>query len=366
MDTEIRSEPVQNPSFDEQFSNKKTLENPVGNMQYVEVKSSFPSPTDSTRLVVFSGWSITLETEKKLLKQLSSGVSDEKRDPEGKVFSHLHYGRDIVSGEFPRRGGRVEEKDGIPSELVRQAELVSSMLLLQNEKVDISADSMAAMSLIAAIKIHPEVLDKIRNILIVSPAGFSGNDNFLKLVGRSLMHFGQDTLTFAKSPVERSNILKMGLEMAMYVGKNPPRTIKEVDAIAKSDEFEGLKTLKEELDKKGIMLGFIQAESDKLTPAKALWERIGEDSDPNITILTQEMYEKDYDRYDDLLLQPGDKIWNRDAKSEQPPMDFITMVGGGHDNRLYAEDDFGIKILRGFEELNKMRENESLFIPEIE
>ncbi len=67
--------------------------------------------------------------------------------------------------------------------------------------------------------------------------------------------------------------------------------------------------------------------------------------------LTQEMYEKDYDRYDDLLLAPGDKVFNRDLENETPPFDQIIMIGGGHDNRIYGQKDFGIKILRAFDQL---------------
>ena len=40
---------------------------------------------------------------------------------------------------------------------------------------------------------------------------------------------------------------------------------------------------------------------------------------------------------------------------KMPPFDSITMVGGGHDNRLYAQEDFGIKLLKAFEDLEHMR-----------
>ncbi len=220
------------PTFDQQFSDKKTLENPVGNMKYVSLKSSFESPTDTTPLVVFPGWSITLNTEKQLLECLTAG--QEESDTTG---AKRYYGRDVVAGEFPRWGGEVEKQPDIPSEVIRRAELVAQLILSQDKKVDVSAESMAGMDLMAAIRLYPELLDKIRNIIVVSPAGFAGNDSTIKLMARSLMHFNQDTLTLAKSPIERRNILKMAIETALYIGKNPVRTLREINAIGNSEGY---------------------------------------------------------------------------------------------------------------------------------
>lgn len=341
MDTSHGIEAPQAITFDTQFSDKKTLENPAGNMKYVEIQSVFESPTDKTPLLVFPGWSITLATEKPLLRTLTSGV-EEKRDETGAVVGKAYYGRNVVACEFPRFGGSVISPDNIPDELMRQAELISALTMNQEGMVDISADSMAAASLLIATKIHPEILDKLRNIMDLSPAGLSGaGDNFLRLVGRSLVHFGQDTGTFLKSPIERRNIIRMGLEMALYVGKNAKRTIGEVNAIAKADEYGELKKLQSEFEAKGIMFGVMQARDDKLMPAAKLWSNIGEGYPMQVvpSVTTPSKY----------AFKPHN--------FEMPPIDITTEVAGGHDNRLYAEPDFGIKILRGFEELNKMREN---------
>lgn len=324
-------------------------------MRYVDIGASFESPTDKTPLVVFPGWSITLKTEEQLLECLTTGQEGTDAKP--------LYGRRVVAGEFPRWGGKVEKQPDIPSEVMRRAELVAQLILSQEGKVDVSVESMAGMDLVAAIGLHPELLDKIRNIVGTSIAGFSGNDNTVKLMGRSLFHFIQDGLTFAKSPsskkypvetkspIERRNIIKMGIEASLYVLKNPVRTMREVNAIGNSEQYEGLKGLKKVLDEHGIRLAFIQAESDKLTPAAKLWEKIGEGAPSPMITLTQEMYEQDYDRYDELLLKPGDKVFDRALNNESPPFDFITMIGGGHDNRIYAQKDFGIKILRALEQL---------------
>jgi len=355
--------PPSRPSFDQQFSNKNTLKNSVGDMKFVDIKFSFESPTDKTPLVVFPGWSITLNTEKQLLECLTTGKQglEETTSP---LEPKRYYGRHVVSGEFPRRGGTVEEKHDISNEVIRRSELVAQLILSQEGKVDISADSEAGMDLIVAMKIYgDELLAKIRNIVIVSPAGVAGDDSTVELMARSIPHFGQDILTFAKSPIERRNIIRMGIEAALYVGKNLPRTLGEVNAIGSSEEYEGLKTLKKDLDKHGIKLGFIQAQSDRLTPAAKLWRRIaGEAGDTEET----DIYLRGSK---DLKLQPKDTEKQRRGKirrfietkeelnrkmreeGKTPPVDSITMVGGGHDNRIYGERDFGIKILRVLEQL---------------
>lgn len=72
----------------------------------------------------------------------------------------------------------------------------------------------------------------------------------------------------------------------------------------------------------------LQAESDKLTPANALWRSI----------------KKDHDR--DPL--------------QDPSFDMITMVGNGHDNWIYPDPEkFVNKVLRQLKALQQMRKNES-------
>ena len=55
---------------------------------------------------------------------------------------------------------------------------------------------MAAIDILAAIKLYPELLEKKRTIVITSPAGLSGDDNLLKLMGRFVNHMNQMSLVF--------------------------------------------------------------------------------------------------------------------------------------------------------------------------
>lgn len=352
-------------SFDLQFNDRKTLEASAGNLSYVEISTKFPNPNNNEPPLLFlPGWSITLGTAKGLVEDLSKGESKtwptKELDKSGDAVwdSSVHYGRNVIACEFPRFGGKIESKLNFADEIVRQAELIGELVKKQDGKMDIAADSMAVMSLIAAIRINPEMLDKINNIMFVSPAGVSGNDNLINLVSRSLVHFGQDALTFARSPIERANIVKMGINSGLYVAKNLPRTAREVMAIAKSEQYGALKELKSEFDQRGIMLGFMQADSDKLTPANKLWDRIGEETHSAWKELTQEDIDAEPKyRHAGRIVNGKKMVWDRNGKSDKPPMHTIVMVEGGHDNRLYAQRGFGVKILREFENLELMKSN---------
>lgn len=298
-------------SFNQQFDNKVSLETATGSkFSCVEIGTN----TSDTPVLVIPGWSITLNTEKNLLEDFYNG------------------GKNVLSLEFPRHGGEPEAKEEIAEEVVRQAEmLVTYIQSRPEEKIDIAGQSMAVMSLIAAAKLEPSILDKIRNIVFTSPAGLTGNDNFLKLGSRFLAHLNQDTLTLAKSPIEKRNLLKTALETSLYVGKNPARAIKEASAIASSEEYEALQLFKD----KGVKVGIIQGEQDKLTPAGKLWDKIGENA---ISPFVPSDETPSGFKY-----QPTDQ--------PEPPFESITMVGGGHDNRMYGERGFANKIIRQLDTL---------------
>lgn len=310
-------------SFETQFRNRQELNPAEGRFRYIDIKPE--GLPDGSPLIFVPGWSITLDTEKQLLEDLHSA------------------GKHTVSLEFPRFGGEVQKQANMPREVVRQAEMINELIKLRPEdKVDVVAQSMGVMDLITAVKLHPELLDRIGRVVFVSPAGITGNDNFFKLLSRFGPHLAQDVATALHSSNSRENIFRMMKESNIYITKNPLRAVVgEAVAIAGSDMYEGLK----DFQNAGIKVGIIQAEHDKLTPAKKLWSKIGEGSDPVSITLTQEEYEREKEQYDKWNIKPGQKVFNRHLNNQVPPFDQITMVGGGHDNRIYSEPGFSKKIL---------------------
>lgn len=300
---------VPTPSFKGQFGVRVEFKTIFGNARTVDIKPAVETE-EPTPLFVIPGWSITLNTQKPLLQ------------------SFYNLGKHTFSVEFPRFGGIVPKIENEAREVVRQAEIVSELIKSRpEEKIDVVAQSMGAMDLIAATKLHPELLSQIRKVVFISPAGLSGNDNFFKLLGRFIPHLGQDVVTAIKSSEKRNDILRMMKESNIYIAKNPLRAIVgEASAIANSSEYQGLK----DLQNAGVKIGIIQGESDKLTPPKNLWEKIGEGHESAFA-------ESEQTKSGFVL---------KDQDPQDPPFDAITMVGGGHDNRIYAEPDFAKKILR--------------------
>lgn len=301
-------------SFDAQFGNRQDIKTTVGSFKFVDIKPA--GLADGFPLLVIPGWSITIGTEKQLLEDLCNA------------------GKHTVSLEFPRFGGEVLEHESTPREVLRQAEIISELIKSRPEdKMDVVAQSMGAMDLIAAVKLHPELLDRIGSVVFVSPAGLTGNDNFFKLVARFAPHFAQDVTTALRSSDSRKNILRMMKESNIYITKNPLRAVVgEAIAIAGSDMYEGLK----DFQNAGIKVGIIQGESDRLTPAKKLWGKIGDGS--------KSPFVKDETTKSGFRYEP--------KENPNPPLESITMVGGGHDNRMYGEPGFAKKILNQLDSLS--------------
>lgn len=294
-------------SFEAQFNNREELKATAGSFKFVDIKPA--SLSDVSPLLIIPGWSITIDTQKQLLEDLHNA------------------GKRTLSLEFPRFGGKVLEQEDAPREVLRQAEIISELIKsCVEDKVDIVAQSMGAVDLIAAVKLYPELVDRIGNVVLVSPAGITGNDNFFKLVARFGPHLGQNVVTALRSSSSRENILRMVKESSIYIAKNPLRAVVgEAIAIAGSDMYEGLRDFQDA----GIKVGIIQAENDKLTPAKKLWGKIGEGSK---SPFVRDETTKSGFRYES-------------KENQNPPLESITMVGGGHDNRIFGEPGFAKKIL---------------------
>gem|GEM_PF-3816105 len=187
------------------------------------------------------------------------------------------------------------------------------------------------MSLLAAAKIEPGILSKVRNVVLVSPAGISGNDNIVKIASRYLArHVPQDIAYLLRG---KWNIAVLFAESGKYA-RNPVRTLKEAVAASQSDDYDALQLLKDN----GVKVALMQGQSDQLTPADKLWDKIGEDTDS--------AFEKSG--------APSGFKWKGPNPDNRPPVDVVTMVSGGHDNRIYADSEkFARQIIKELDFLNK-------------
>lgn len=291
-------------------------ETPQGTMKTIHIGRQENLNVDEYRpAIVVPGWGITLNSEMSFL------------------YDMVDSGKDVISMEFPRRGGSVDSIDEFAEETTRKAEMVSQFLdSLPDGKYDLVGQSEAAMVILSALALNPKLIDKIKNIVFNSSAGLGENDNLPWLMVRYLSHLNQDTAHLFKSPIKHRNIIKMGLEAGKFVGKNPARALKEAHAISQGGLYKYLQPLKE----RGIRIGLIQGEDDKLTPAKKLWEKIGEGTQSQFAI--------------DENTQSGYRYVEKE--NPVPPFDSITMVKGGHDNRIYAEPGYVAKVIKTIKSLD--------------
>jgi len=310
MENQLRGETVPRMESIGKFETPQGVLNTIyiGKQENLDIDEYRPA-------IVVPGWGITLNSEM------------------GFLYDLVDNGRDVISMEFSRLGGQVENNQNFAEETTRKAEMLTQyMKSLPQGKYDLVGQSEAAMVILAALALKPDLADKIKNIVFTSPAGLAGDDSLVKLMTRYLAHLNQDNAHLFKSPIKHRNILIMGFEAAKFVGKNPVRALKEANAISQGELYSYLSPLKE----KGINVALIQGESDKLTPAKKLWSKIGEGSESS--------FEKDEDTVS--------RFKYKEKSNETPPFDSITMVGGGHDNRVYAEPGFARKIVRLLNNMN--------------
>lgn len=299
---------------------KESRSLPEGNYNVI----SFSNPDNVNRriggeykpVVAAPGWGITLNSATPFYKDM------------------VEAGKDVHALDYSRRGGKVESNgDGIREETARKAEAYADyMRSLPEGKYDLFGQSEGTMVILAALTRNPDLLDRVGNIAFMSPAGLTDNDSFVKLLGRYLGgHVPQDFMYLFSSPRKHKNVLKMSNEAGKYVAGNFPRAMAEANTIAKG----GFYSLLDGLEERGINVAFIQGEDDKLTPAKALWEKIGEDAPMQIV--------------KDETTPSGFGYIKNPSK---PPIHSVTMVGGGHDNRIYAEPGFAEKVVRTFDALD--------------
>ncbi len=334
------------------------------------------TPANSTdALLVIPGWSITLKTEKPLLEEF------------------YNSGKKVLSLEFPRRpGGKVAKHEDFRREIVREAEMVADFIKSRPEgQIDITGQSMAVITLLAAVALKPEIAKKIRSIVLTSPFGLTGNDIFFRLLGRFSKHLTQNldsvfglgetaisrkkvlkmilkskhltqdlgsVFKLGETAISRKKVLNMLLESNMYINKNPLRALSEARAVAGASEYDALRDFRD----LGIKVGIIQGEADKLTPAKKLWGKIGEGSESAFRQITPEeqdeynsspeiaAYNKDRDR--EHQVRVGSRVFDDSVINQPPPFDILLMVGGGHDNRIYGDKGYAQKVLKQLEFLN--------------
>ena len=243
-------------SFDDQWNRRQTII--IGDRR-IEIADIAPKK-EITRIPVLIGlgW---LETPD-ILKQNILGLMEHGRrvicpnTPHGiKIQSDISKNR----GEYPA------------VELMKMAALIYTLKSLNIDKVDVVSHSEGAIFSVMAAYLYPE---KVRNMVLVNPAGMIGKDNLPRLMlGFSsdiIMHIIDEIHGIIKTAdSEFRNHSLTALAHTRILSENPLQDIRSVFAIANSDIHSMISSLRE----KGVRVSVVLSTTDLVFPEKRI-ERI--------------------------------------------------------------------------------------------
>jgi len=244
-------------SLEAQYENKQKLELMGGEVDFVDLR---PDIQEHDVPVLFCpGWVTT-----------SGAVKDN-------LLEFANQGRRTIcidaSHGIDTEGSSMNEemiKDLPEAELRKVAALIQSMEKKGIDQVDAVAMSEGGIYLTIAATLYPE---KFRNIVLVDPAGMSGEDGFKELAGRFSKDWFYEKLKGFLNPKVIGQIIKKEIVDAKNIAANISQSIKEVEAISSTQIPELLKNLKSE----GKGISIIHSVDDKAFPMKKIQEMTNTD-----------------------------------------------------------------------------------------
>jgi len=246
------------PSFEEQWGNPERVR--IGT-RVIEVEDIRPEQqTLEVPTIIGLGWSETPEAQKANIRTL------------------VGKGVRVIAPDTPH-GVEAEPMENYPTiELRKMAALIETLEARGVEKADIVAHSEGAIFSVMAAYMYPE---KVRNLVLVNPAGMIGKDSLPRLaVGFSsdVVHHIINGLR-GNAPKKEQESSARTLDMlgaVKEVLKNPViqdplSAIRSIFAIANADIRDMLVAIK----KSGIGISVIHSGDDRAFPMDKMQEAIG-------------------------------------------------------------------------------------------
>ena len=232
----------------------------------IEVRDIHPEKLKTPVPVFFGpGWAASDKVYEECIVGMANGDGEEGRRvmtvfaPHGIDAEHVEGSTDIPYAA---------------SELRKAAAMLRMLEDKDVEQVDVVAHSEAAIWSLIVASIHPE---KVRNIVLVAPAGLIGKDNFPRLgIGFSLgmVHEALNTENLPRPQIERT-VQPGGGEDLLGALKNifgsPLQSVKEVLAISDSD----IRDMLENLKKQGKGIAVVHGVHDEFFPTERMKETAG-------------------------------------------------------------------------------------------
>lgn len=301
-----------------------------------------------------------------LISNLGFGTDNSTITP---TLAELYYsGQHTITADIAG-GGKQVEANGGNSELNRQGELMYEFIndyLDKNphtNKVDIMTQSFSLMRILAMVKLHPEILPKIRNLIMFAPVGLDEKDSSYGLILRNLAELGRVTRSdrekaknakdsgYIKSDEEKETDKKLrgrlnkAFMKASTVGLK--RSFRELLAMSKANKYPELKDLREG----GVKIAIVQGADDRL----ASYDRLNK-------VLTD-----DYKDEEKPVKQAINPLTDETAyvyepvnlDAELPPVDILHVAAGGHEVQASKPKKIARSIINIIDRLNSLS-NESV------
>lgn len=210
-------------------------------------------PKEDVPIFVSPGWGVTPKSQKEALESI------------------VGEGRKVLTVSFSREKKIKQSGIDIPVvELQKALSIVEALNKKGISKVDAIGHSEGAIVLAIAALYFPE---KIRNIVLISPAGTVENDSPSELVKRFVVNEG--IKEFSKNrDAKKDSLFEYLSEIFKYGIKNPGLSYEEILACANANIFELTKQLK----RKGVKVGFICGSDDEVFPLKEVNKRANKEN----------------------------------------------------------------------------------------
>lgn len=231
-------------TLENQFANKEKIDSVAGKLEIVDLTPE--NIIDSAPILLASGWGETPTSHKDTLKTIFA----EKRR--------------AISVKFPRQQAETIQFEGFPQVEINKAVALGDALGARGVKeVDVIAHSEGAINAIILAQLKPGL---VRNIVLVDPAGLTGEDNRGKLMVRFLSMLAKDSIRNLTDPKKAPNRLRAANESAKYFLSNPRLALQEARAVTQADIHDLLTKLKDS----GIGVSIIHGVDDSLFPIDKL------------------------------------------------------------------------------------------------
>lgn len=218
------------------------------------------------------------ERKTEVVTVLAPGFSATPMAHEQNILGLARAGRRAISVDSPHGlAEHVVEKelagDHAEVELAKLSAIIQTMDERGIEQADVVAHSEGGIYMTLAASLYP---GRIRNMVLMDPAGMIGKDNVFRLVKGMAEDITRQTINEARrtDSDRQAEKLRSPLIPLRVIASNLKRSWGSVEAIADSDIVDMMKDLKEQ----GVGVSVIHGVDDKVFPMERVQKEVGADA----------------------------------------------------------------------------------------